>query len=488
MRICYSYISYIPKVFFQRYYKYNIFISMNIFFTLSASSGKGKDVLILLQWECLVPHPPIIIPEVGQGREQSASRTVEAMETLAQSLQDHVPDTILLLSPHSAYSKGICFLIADKYSGSLAMFGHPEVKLAFKGSPDESDWITKSLIDANIDVHFYRDTTMALDHASLVPLYFFSKYWKEFPKIIIANPIGLTPRMALETGRILNSLKKGASLALIASGDLSHRLTSDAPAGFNPKGKIFDDLVVESLKTNEPENLLQADISILEGAGECGLRSVMVFMGCAAGKTIKVLSYEGPFGVGYCVARTEDSRSEKNIDKNPFVELAKQAIICHLKGEDNIKSIILQKKQRKQPHACFVSLKTREGQLRGCIGTVTPLRESLAEEIVENSISAATRDPRFPPVSLDELDDLLVSVDILSEPCEVKNIEDLDVRKFGVIVEKEYRRGVLLPDLDGVTSIEQQIAIAASKAGIHDLKDSTIYRFTVERHSEKEYR
>jgi len=125
LRICYSYISYIPKVFFQRYYKYNIVISMNIFFTLSASSGKGKDVLILLQWECLVPHPPIIIPEVGQGREQSASRTVEAMETLGQSLQDHVPETILLLSPHSAYSKGICFVIADKYSGNLAMLLMP---------------------------------------------------------------------------------------------------------------------------------------------------------------------------------------------------------------------------------------------------------------------------------------------------------------------------------------------------------------------------
>lgn len=461
---------------------------MNIFFTLSASSGKGKDVLSLLQWECLVPHPPIIIPEVGQGREKSAGRTVEAMETLGQSLQNHVPETILLLTPHSAYSKGICFMIADNYSGDLAMFGHPEVKFAFKGSPDESDWITKSLIDANIHVHSFREGTMSLDHASLVPLYFFNKYWKEFPKIIIANPIGLTPRMAFETGRILNTLKKGSSLALIASGDLSHRLTSDAPAGFNPKGKIFDDLVVESLETNKPENLLQADIGILEEAGECGLRSVMVFMGCAAGKKINVLSYEGPFGVGYCVARTEDFRNERNIDKDPFVELAKRAILCHLKGEDRIKSIISHENQMKQPRACFVSLKTREGQLRGCIGTITPSRESLAEEIIENSISAATRDPRFPPVSLDELGELLVSVDILSEPCEVQNIEDLDVRKFGVIIEKEYRRGVLLPDLEGVTSIEQQISIAASKAGIYDLKDSTIYRFTVERHSEKEYR
>ncbi len=440
------------------------------------------------QWKCLVPHPPIIIPEVGQGREREASKTVEAMETLAQSLQDHVPETVLLLSPHSAYSKGMCFVVADNYSGNLAMFGHPEVRLSFRGSPDKAKLIMRTLIDANIPVDHFREETIVLDHASIVPLYFFTKYWEKLPKLIIANPIGLTPRKAFETGRILNSVKNGSSLALIASGDLSHRLTLDAPAGFHPQGKIFDNLVVESLKTNEPDKLLQADTSILENAGECGLRSVMVFMGGALGKKIDVLSYEGPFGVGYCVARTEESKNEQTLTGDPFVAMARQSIACHLEGKNDksMGTIISEDNLMKRPRACFVSLKTSEGQLRGCIGTVTPLRESLAEEIFDNSISAATRDPRFPPVSRRELDELLVSVDILSEPYEVDNIEDLDVKRFGIIVEKGYRRGVLLPDLDGVTNIEQQIAIATSKAGISDPKGIIIYRFTVERHSEKE--
>lgn len=139
----------------------------------------------------------------------------------------------------------------------------------------------------------------------------------------------------------------------------------------------------------------------------------------------------------------------------------------------------------RKPSACFVSIKTLERELRGCIGTITPTRASLAEEVVVNAVSAATRDPRFLPVSAEELTRLRYSVDVLGEP-EPTRFEDLDPAVFGVIVEDETgsRRGLLLPDIGGVETAEQQVQIAARKAGLAPNQPHRLYRFRVRRFSE----
>jgi len=138
-----------------------------------------------------------------------------------------------------------------------------------------------------------------------------------------------------------------------------------------------------------------------------------------------------------------------------------------------------------QRAACFVSLKTDEGDLRGCIGTVEPVRATLAEELIHNAISAATRDPRFSPVEISELPRLRYSVDVLSPP-EPARFEELDPKTYGLIVEDERgrRRGLLLPDLEGVESAEQQLQITARKAGIPPGADVKLYRFRVRRYGE----
>ncbi|HYG08980.1 MAG TPA: AmmeMemoRadiSam system protein A [Pyrinomonadaceae bacterium] len=138
-----------------------------------------------------------------------------------------------------------------------------------------------------------------------------------------------------------------------------------------------------------------------------------------------------------------------------------------------------------QRAACFVSIKTVEGDLRGCIGTVEPVRATLAEELIHNAISAATRDPRFLPIEISELSQLRYSVDVLSPP-EPARFEELDPKIYGLIVEDERgrRRGLLLPDLEGVESAEQQLQIAARKAGIPPGADVKLYRFQVRRYGE----
>lgn len=131
----------------------------------------------------------------------------------------------------------------------------------------------------------------------------------------------------------------------------------------------------------------------------------------------------------------------------------------------------------------FVSLH-EHGELRGCIGTIGPTQPDLAHEIVRNGILAATEDPRFPPVACDELDYLDYSVDVLDEPEPVFDVSDLDAREYGVIVTKGWRRGLLLPNLDGVETVEQQIAIAKRKAGIgRDEGGVLLERFRVVRHT-----
>ncbi len=130
----------------------------------------------------------------------------------------------------------------------------------------------------------------------------------------------------------------------------------------------------------------------------------------------------------------------------------------------------------------FVSLHRLDGSLRGCIGTYLPAKSNLAEEIRDNAIAAATEDPRFPPVEEKEFDEIQVSVDILSEPEKVSDINQLDPKKYGVIVVSGFKRGLLLPDLPGVDTVEQQLSIAKRKAGIFFSEKVTVYRFTVERY------
>jgi AmmeMemoRadiSam system protein A len=129
----------------------------------------------------------------------------------------------------------------------------------------------------------------------------------------------------------------------------------------------------------------------------------------------------------------------------------------------------------------FVSLH-RQGQLRGCIGTIEPVRPTVAEEVIGNAISAASRDPRFPPLRAEELDDLDISVDVLGEPQRIASMDELDPRRYGVIVELGGRRGLLLPDLEGVDTPEQQVGIALRKAWISPDEPYSLYRFEVTRY------
>jgi AmmeMemoRadiSam system protein A len=168
---------------------------------------------------------------------------------------------------------------------------------------------------------------------------------------------------------------------------------------------------------------------------------------------------------------------------HPLVQLARQAIERYVREGIVIEAPDDVPEDMQCRAATFVSLHDSEGNLRGCIGTIEPTRSNVAEEVIHNAISAATRDPRFPAVKPDELDGLDVKVDVLTEPEPISGLDELDPKRYGVIVERDYRRGLLLPDLDGVDTVEYQVQIACRKAGIGYDEPKDMYRFEVKRYT-----
>lgn len=169
--------------------------------------------------------------------------------------------------------------------------------------------------------------------------------------------------------------------------------------------------------------------------------------------------------------------------KDPYVKLAKQTLESYVRDGSTPKPDEAEQELLENRAGAFVSLK-KNGQLRGCIGTIAPTTGSIAEEIIQNAVSAGTRDPRFEPVKPEELDDIHYSVDVLMDPEPVSSIEELDVKKYGVIVQNGYRQGLLLPDLEGVDTPEEQLSIAMQKAGIYPGETIAVQRFEVVRHGE----
>ena len=444
-------------------------------------------------WSALMPHPPVLVPEIGAGREKKAAKTLRGCEKLMSSLAGQAPDVLVILSPHQPYTPGALFLnTATECRGSFEPFGAPDVAFSLFSPAGERKALSEFLSNSGFRVRDGNLPNLTRDQGSMVPLYFLRRAWGELPPVILASPIGLTPRKAFEMGYALSKFDRGLRYALLASGDLSHRLTPDAPSGYAPEdGPAFDAAIDESILSCSPRPLLLLDPDSVERAGECGFRSVMAMLGLAIAEgasagDIEIFSHEGPFGVGYCHALWRMTDTAKRKEVPAPVRLARETVRRLLDGQqipetgNDVTESVLWNGRR----ACFVSIKKKNGELRGCIGTLSPVWPSLDREIIENAVLASTRDPRFPPMVRRELDDAVFSVDILSEAESVDGVEQLDPRKYGVIVSRGSQRGVLLPDLDGVDTAEQQVSIAAQKAGLHTLDGVKLERFQVERYKE----
>lgn len=458
------------------------------------------------------PHPPILIPEVGHGEEKKADATVAALRMAAKEIAGLKPTTIILTTPHAPVFKDFIYInIKHTLSGSLKQFGAAGIKLQFENNLHLAEEIITTANAQGIPcggldklLTTRHKITDELDHGAMVPLYFIAQEYRSF-KLIHISTAGLPLKDQYRFGSCIAEAvsRSDENVVFVASGDLSHRLAPDGPYGFNDCGPEFDGQLIDYLKIPDPEGLLSFEEDFLEEAGECGLRSFIMMFGALDGYELssRVYSYEGPFGIGYAVAafkpltlqegeslldRLDRTEAEKLYEirntEDPFVALARKSLEMYVSDGTVIEMPeVLPPEMKFNRAGVFVSIK-KNGQLRGCIGTTAPTRKNIADEIIHNAISAGTQDPRFSPVEEDELDMLVYSVDVLGEPEKINSIDELDVKKYGIIVRSGRRSGLLLPDLEGVDTPERQLEIALWKAGISPFDDYTMERFVVTRH------
>lgn len=170
-------------------------------------------------------------------------------------------------------------------------------------------------------------------------------------------------------------------------------------------------------------------------------------------------------------------------DEHPLVQLARRTIEAYVRSGRRLKPDEAPPEIQGGPAGAFVTLhRASSGELRGCIGTIEATQESLVKEVISNAISAATRDPRFPPVTPEELDDLRIDVSVLYPAEKIQSVDQLDPRTYGVIVQRGWRRGLLLPDIEGIDDAETQVRYARMKAGIEPGEPVEMQRFKVEKY------
>ena len=454
-----------------------------------------------------VPHPPVIIPEVGQGREKEIRATDEAYREAAAFVAAADPDTLVVISPHSVmYSDYMHISPGVTASGSLRRFGAGNVKLTVRYDAELVGEICAVCADKGVSAGTEGERDSSLDHGTMIPLYYLNEAFRgKLPPVIRVGLSGLPLAEHYRLGMAIKAAADnlGRKIAVIASGDLSHRLKEDGPYGFDPRGPEYDSRVMAVLGSGDFGGLFGFGERLCRDAGECGHRSFVIMAGALDGYAVeaKKLSYEGPMGVGYGVCifsptsadgsrrflgTEEDRRRKELLDRrekeDEYVRLARGSLEKYV-SEGRLMRIPdgLSEELMSRRAGAFVSIH-KNGSLRGCIGTIYPVCLSLAQEIIDNAVSAGTRDPRFPPIKKDELPELEYSVDVLGDPEDIDGPSQLDVRRYGVIVTQGYRRGLLLPNLEGVDTVEDQIRIARQKAGIKEGEEIKLQRFEVTRH------
>ena len=464
----------------------------------------------------MVPHPPLIVAEIGRGEEKKVQATVDAYLTVAQEIARLQPETIIVTSPHSVmYADYFHISPGSGAKGSFSRFNAPEV--AFNETYDEGlvSAICQEARDAAVHAGTAGEKDAALDHGTMVPLYFVRKFYTDY-KLIRIGLSGQPYKEHYRLGQCIQRAveKTGRKAVFIASGDLSHKLSADGPYGFASEGPEYDERIMDVMGSATFGRLFDFADDFCEKAAECGHRSFIIMAGTLDGTAVKAdcLSHEGTTGVGYGIcmyhplgkdssrtflAQYEAQEQKKLADirngEDIYVQLARRTVelytrtgaIPRIQGGRALfpdgTELSLPDGMLSRRAGTFVSLHKDE-QLRGCIGTIAATEGSVAEEIVRNAFCACSQDPRFEQVMPKELSSIIYSVDVLGPIESIRSASELDVKRYGVICTKGRRRGLLLPNLDGVASVQQQIEIACRKGGIAPSEKPELSRFEVVRH------
>ncbi|MBR6890840.1 MAG: AmmeMemoRadiSam system protein A [Clostridia bacterium] len=453
----------------------------------------------------MVPHPPMIVPDVGRGSEAQVEATRAAYARVAEEIAALRPETIVISSPHATmYADYFHISPGRSAEGSFARFRAPQVRFKEEYDAELAKTVERLAIAAGLPAGTRGERDKALDHGTMVPLYFIRQACAGF-KIVRVGLSGLPLEDHYRQGQLIKRAAEetGRRVVYVASGDLSHKLQAYGPYGYAPEGPQYDARVMDVCGRAAFGELFDFDEAFCERAAECGHRSFVIMAGALDGMAVeaRALSHEDVTGVGYGICAFYPKHPD---DARRFLDIRQRAQEARLVDERakcdpwvalawrSVENWVLNRKVMDVPEGlpealaqgragAFVSIH-KQGRLRGCIGTIAPTRNSLAEEIIHIGVCACSRDPRFAPVRADELKWLEINVDVLGAPEDIASEAELDVKRYGVIVSRGSRRGLLLPDLEGVDTVRQQVDIARQKAGIGPTERVDLQRFEVVRH------
>ena len=453
----------------------------------------------------MVPHPPMIVPDIGRGSEAQVADTSAAYERVADEIVALAPETIIITSPHSImYADYFHISPGRSASGSFAGFRAPGVRFSEEYDTELVMELCRLADKEDFPAGALGERDKELDHGTMVPLWFIRNRYKS-GKIVRIGLSGLPLIDHYRLGMIIREAVEntGRRVVFVASGDHSHKLQDYGPYGYVPEGPEYDERIMDVMGRAAFGELLDFDTTFCDKAAECGHRSFVIMGGAFDGTAVKAerLVHQDVTGVGYGICtfypeeaddsrhflerkmtELEDELRSKREKSDEYVRLAREAVEAYVLRHEVIDVPAgLPDEMLSTQAGAFVSIH-EHGELRGCIGTISATRSCVAEEIIGNAISSSTRDPRFPAIKPDELPWLDINVDVLGEPEDIDSEDELDVKRYGVIVSCGHRRGLLLPDLDGIDTPQQQVEIAMKKGGIHKFEKYKLQRFEVIRH------
>ncbi|HWI56920.1 MAG TPA: AmmeMemoRadiSam system protein A [Bacillota bacterium] len=444
-----------------------------------------------------MPHAPVLVPVLAERHhgDATAKATTEAMRQGARRLMASRPEVLVVISPHTPRSRrGVCFWAGPSMIGSLAQFGVPGRLFELPVAESFGQSWTLALNERGLAPLPLSDEP--LDHGAVVPLFFLAEAGWNGPTMVMGLPEPADEHtVSLGEAIAHAAAETGQRAAVLASGDMSHALKPGAPAGYHPLAAGFDQKFMDLVRTGAYRELTGIDNDLRDLAAEDVLDSTVAATAAAKWNSQghAVLSYEGPFGVGYGVAVLWDTpgpeaetSTQDYTGGEALPGLARASIAALLAGSPAIPPLAHTAYLRTQL-GVFVTLRDREGELRGCVGSIHPAAENLVDETWRMARQAAHSDPRFAPLAPAELTDMRVEVTVVYPPETVDGLESLDPARYGlIVVDDAGRRAVLLPGLDGIETAEDQFKITCRKGGISPHGAVQISRFSVDKFFEEE--
>ena len=260
----------------------------------------------MIKFASICPHPPLIIPTIGApDQRNSCNGTIKAMKQVGKKFKEKRVEKLIIISPHLPLNQGSFTLFdQESYKGDFEQFGDTETDFSFPGAVDLASEIKNQALKEEISTKISK--IPRLDHGTLVHLFYLTGPGKKSVKVLPLSFSAQDLKPHYEFGTLIGKIVKNSedNIGICASGDMSHRLTPSAPGGFSPQGEKFDQKLKKLIQEKKPKQILNMNPGLIEKAGECGLRSVVILLGLLSNFNWEpeILSYEGPFGVGYLVA------------------------------------------------------------------------------------------------------------------------------------------------------------------------------------------